>query len=131
MTALRWKAALILPLTSAGATTAVVVLRVNQGNRHRVMGIIVDAMKVGAFDYVLKPFRLQTMLPVLTRAMNTRHLRLENVQLREAVAVRGDRHLLDPERCADVAGDVDDLRGLRGAPAGVEPAREMEGQCCG
>jgi PAS domain S-box-containing protein len=47
----------------------------------------VDAMKVGAFDYVLKPFRLQTMLPVLMRAMNTRHLRLENVQLREAVAI--------------------------------------------
>lgn len=47
----------------------------------------VDAMKVGAFDYVLKPFRLQTMLPVLTRAMNARHLRLENVQLREAVAI--------------------------------------------
>jgi len=47
----------------------------------------VDAMKVGAFDYVLKPFRLQTMLPVLTRAMNTRHLQLENVQLREAVAI--------------------------------------------
>src|SRR6185503_19804524 len=48
----------------------------------------VDAMKVGAFDYVLKPFRLQTMLPVLTRAMNTRHLRLENMQLREAVAIQ-------------------------------------------
>ncbi|HEV8370434.1 MAG TPA: response regulator [Pyrinomonadaceae bacterium] len=47
----------------------------------------VDAMKLGAFDYVLKPFRLQTMMPVLTRAMNTRHLRLENVQLSEAVAV--------------------------------------------
>ncbi|MEA2206243.1 MAG: two-component system, cell cycle sensor histidine kinase and response regulator CckA [Blastocatellia bacterium] len=47
----------------------------------------VDAMRIGAFDYVLKPFRLQTMLPVLTRAMNTRHLRLENVQLREAVAI--------------------------------------------
>jgi two-component system, cell cycle sensor histidine kinase and response regulator CckA len=47
----------------------------------------VEAMKGGAFDYVLKPFRLQTMLPVLTRAMNSRHLRLENVQLREAVAI--------------------------------------------
>ncbi|MDX6575959.1 MAG: two-component system, cell cycle sensor histidine kinase and response regulator CckA, partial [Blastocatellia bacterium] len=47
----------------------------------------VDAMKVGTFDYVLKPFRLQAILPVLTRAMNTRHLRLENVQLREAVAI--------------------------------------------
>ena len=47
----------------------------------------VDAMKVGAFDYVLKPFRLQTLMPVLTRAMNTRHLRLENLQLRETVAI--------------------------------------------
>jgi len=47
----------------------------------------VDAMKRGAFDYVLKPFRLETMMPVLTRAINTRRLRLENVQLREAVAI--------------------------------------------
>jgi two-component system cell cycle sensor histidine kinase/response regulator CckA len=47
----------------------------------------VDAMKEGAFDYVLKPFRLQTVLPLLTRAMNTRHLRLENLQLRETVAI--------------------------------------------
>ena len=29
----------------------------------------VDAMKVGAFDYVLKPFRLQALLPVLARAL--------------------------------------------------------------
>src|SRR5688572_8025892 len=47
----------------------------------------VDAMKVGAFDYVLKPFRLQSVMPVLTRAMNTRHIRLENLQLRETVAI--------------------------------------------
>jgi PAS domain S-box-containing protein len=54
---------------------------------HGTIQTAVDAMKIGAFDYVLKPFRLQTMLPVLTRAMITRHLRLENVQLREAVAI--------------------------------------------
>src|SRR5258705_10109422 len=54
---------------------------------HGTSQTAVDAMKIGAFDYVLKPFRLQTMLPVLTRAMITRHLRLENVQLREAVAI--------------------------------------------
>src|SRR5216684_3491623 len=47
----------------------------------------VEAMKEGAFDYVLKPFRLQTVLPVLTRAMNARHMRLENLQLRETVAI--------------------------------------------
>jgi PAS domain S-box-containing protein len=47
----------------------------------------VDAIKVGAFDYVLKPFRLQTLLPLLTRAMNVRHMQLENLQLRETVAI--------------------------------------------
>ena len=59
----------------------------------------VDAMKVGTFDYVLKPFRLQTVLPILTRAMNTRHLRLENVQLREAVAIH--------ELCETIAFTLD------------------------
>ena len=47
----------------------------------------VDAMKVGAFDYVLKPFRLQMLLPVLARALQVRQLRMENVQLRETVAI--------------------------------------------
>jgi PAS domain S-box-containing protein len=47
----------------------------------------VDAMKVGAFDYVLKPFRLQALLPVLARALQVRRLRMENVQLRETVAI--------------------------------------------
>jgi two-component system cell cycle sensor histidine kinase/response regulator CckA len=47
----------------------------------------VDAMKVGAFDYVLKPFQLQALLPVLTRAINVRLLRQENLQLRETVAI--------------------------------------------
>src|SRR5438445_4385899 len=47
----------------------------------------VDAMKVGAFDYMLKPFRLQALLPVLVRALQVRRLRIENVQLRETVAI--------------------------------------------
>jgi PAS domain S-box-containing protein len=49
----------------------------------------VDAMQIGAFDYVLKPFQVQTLMPVLTRAMNVRHLKLENLQLRETVAIHG------------------------------------------
>lgn len=47
----------------------------------------VDAMKGGAFDYVLKPFKLQALLPVLSRAQDVRRLRLENLQLRETVAI--------------------------------------------
>ena len=42
----------------------------------------VEAMKAGAFDYILKPFRLQQVMPVLDRAMEVRRLRTENVRLR-------------------------------------------------
>jgi DNA-binding NtrC family response regulator len=45
----------------------------------------VEAMKTGAFDYVLKPFKLQAMLPVLERAMGVRRLKQENVRLRQYV----------------------------------------------
>lgn len=45
----------------------------------------VEAMKAGAFDYILKPFRLQQILPVLERAMEVRRLRVENVRLKRYV----------------------------------------------
>lgn len=45
----------------------------------------VEAMKAGAFDYILKPFKLQHVLPVLERGMEIRRLRLENVRLRKIV----------------------------------------------
>src|SRR5450432_3905469 len=61
----------------------VVIMTTGQGT----IQTAVDAMRLGAFDYVPKPFRLQTILPILTRAMNTRHLRLENLQLRETVGI--------------------------------------------
>jgi two-component system, cell cycle sensor histidine kinase and response regulator CckA len=41
----------------------------------------VDAMRSGALDYILKPFRLRAILPVLARALATRALRIENVRL--------------------------------------------------
>ncbi|MFZ5561371.1 MAG: response regulator [Pseudomonadota bacterium] len=43
----------------------------------------VEAMKAGAFDYILKPFRLRAILPVLTRALTVRRLRIENVELQQ------------------------------------------------
>ncbi len=54
---------------------------------HATVETAVETMKRGAFDYVLKPFRIQTIMPILARAMNARRLRLENVQLREAIAI--------------------------------------------
>jgi PAS domain S-box-containing protein len=54
---------------------------------HGTVPTAVDAMKKGAFDYVLKPFKLNTLLPLLSRAMEVRSLRMENIQLRETVAI--------------------------------------------
>ena len=47
----------------------------------------VEAMKSGAFDYLLKPFKLNAVLPILARAMGMRRLHRENLQLREAVSI--------------------------------------------
>ena len=47
----------------------------------------VDAMKIGALDYILKPFNLTAIRPVLARAVDVRRLRLDNIRLREAVSL--------------------------------------------
>lgn len=48
----------------------------------------VEAMKAGALDYVLKPFDLKVVVPVLERAMTVRRLRLENQELAQRVRER-------------------------------------------
>jgi DNA-binding NtrC family response regulator len=52
---------------------------------HGTIPTAVEAMKAGAYDYVLKPFKLQAILPVLARGLEVRRLRLENVRLRQYV----------------------------------------------
>src|SRR5262249_102926 len=47
----------------------------------------VEALKIGALDYILKPFKTPALLPVLARALEVRRLRLENIRLRETVAI--------------------------------------------
>jgi response regulator RpfG family c-di-GMP phosphodiesterase len=47
----------------------------------------VEAMKTGAFDYLLKPFKLNAVLAVLARALEVRQLRMENIQMREMLNV--------------------------------------------
>ena len=48
----------------------------------------VEAMKAGALDYILKPFRLSVILPVLSRALAVRQLRMENERLQRRVKER-------------------------------------------
>jgi two-component system sensor histidine kinase/response regulator len=55
----------------------------------------VDAMKAGALDYILKPFTLRIMLPVLTRALAVRQLRLDKTAL--------ERHLRERTAALEAA----------------------------
>jgi signal transduction histidine kinase len=48
---------------------------------HGTIDTAVQAMQGGALDYILKPFRLRTVLPVISRALNVLSLRRENVAL--------------------------------------------------
>jgi signal transduction histidine kinase len=49
------------------------------------IGTAVEAMQSGALDYVLKPFKLSAILPVLGRSLEMRRLRLENAELEQRV----------------------------------------------
>lgn len=50
----------------------------------------VKAMKIGAFDYIIKPFKAATLLPVLARALDSRQLRTQNLRLEAALRDRID-----------------------------------------
>jgi signal transduction histidine kinase len=55
---------------------------------HGTVDTAVEAMKVGALDYILKPFKLSIILPVLSRALAVRRLRLENAALTTRLSQR-------------------------------------------
>ena len=48
----------------------------------------VEAMKVGASDYLLKPFSLEELVLIIRKELDSSHLREENRSLREAVGQR-------------------------------------------
>jgi signal transduction histidine kinase len=55
---------------------------------HGSVPTAVEAMKLGAIDYVLKPFKLGVLLPALERALTLRRLRLKNLELEQSVRAR-------------------------------------------
>ncbi len=52
-------------------------------------GLAVDAMKAGAYDYLVKPFDLEELRMITARAIEHRDLRLEVAGLREIAAAEG------------------------------------------
>jgi len=50
---------------------------------HGTIDTAVQAMQGGALDYILKPFRLNVILPVIARALHVQRLRRENAELQQ------------------------------------------------
>jgi PAS domain S-box-containing protein len=48
---------------------------------HGSVKTAVDAMKLGVLDYILKPFKVSELMPVVNRAIEVRKLKLQNTQL--------------------------------------------------
>jgi signal transduction histidine kinase len=55
---------------------------------HGTINTAVEAMQVGAIDYVLKPFKLSAAIPVISRALAMRRLRVENAKLEQLLHER-------------------------------------------
>jgi response regulator RpfG family c-di-GMP phosphodiesterase len=47
----------------------------------------IDAMKQGAYDYILKPFKTEEMVHIVQRGIEKRRLAAENLRLREALSL--------------------------------------------
>ena len=47
----------------------------------------IDAMKKGAYDYILKPFKVEEVIHIVQRGLEKQRLQQENLELREAISI--------------------------------------------
>src|ERR1051325_8430015 len=47
----------------------------------------IDAMKRGAYDYILKPFKVEEVIHVVQRGLEKQRLTAENLRLKEALSL--------------------------------------------
>jgi two-component system sensor histidine kinase/response regulator len=66
---------------------------------HGTIDTAVRAMQGGALDYILKPFKLNVILPIISRALDVQRLRRENAEL----------HAREKLRSAELAAAYQDL----------------------
>jgi signal transduction histidine kinase len=84
------------------------------------IGTAVEAMRSGAYDYILKPFRLSTVLPVLQRGLAMRTLRLRNAELERRLRERADElEIANSELDAFTRSASHDLRSPLAAIVGL------------
>ncbi len=100
-------------IRESGTSAEVVVL-----TGHPDVTTAIEAMKLGAFDYLSKPFKLAEVEIVLRRAAERRQLTQENTALRRMVA-QGDRPPVVLGRSRAMADVLATVERIAGADANV------------
>jgi response regulator RpfG family c-di-GMP phosphodiesterase len=73
----------LLAAIANAAPTALTVIMTGFGT----VETAIDAMKRGAYDYILKPFKVEEVIHVVQRGLEKQRLAAENMRLREAVSL--------------------------------------------
>ena len=73
----------LLEAMSHAAPNALTVIMTGFGT----VEIAIDAMKRGAYDYILKPFKVEEVIHVVQRGLEKQRLAAENLRLREALSL--------------------------------------------
>ena len=66
----------------------------------------IKAMKLGATDYILKPFKVQEVIVAIERAVEQRRIEAENIQLKEAVRLHEVSEAMSDARSLDEIYDL-------------------------
>src|SRR5271170_2005500 len=73
----------LLAAITAAAPNALTVIMTGFGT----VETAIDAMKRGAYDYILKPFKVEEVIHVVQRGLEKQRLAAENIRLREALSL--------------------------------------------
>jgi len=73
----------LLEQMSTAAPNALTVIMTGFGT----VETAIDAMKRGAYDYILKPFKVEEVIHVVARGLEKQRLAAENIRLREALSL--------------------------------------------
>lgn len=73
---------------------------------HGSIKTAVDAMKIGFQDYILKPFKVSELMPVVKRAIEVRSLKVQNTRLIQDISASNERLLEMNQELDHFAGRV-------------------------
>ena len=92
----------------------------------------IEAMKKGAYDYILKPFKVEEVIHIVQRGLDRQRLQHENIRLKDALSIykisEAIATSLSVEKVLDLVLDatIDDRRRRRRQPA-ARGSRSSEG----